>query len=131
MADDSRVVRVFSSIGAIATTTAAATRIATTDNAVVKNFYPTEGFIECVTSSGTIVTAATISIGTNATTYDNIISSTTMISLGAAGFSMPLRTSGAMAVVAPGSDIYFRVSAVPIGTSVVQTVNIYLLGFYK
>lgn len=131
MADDSRVVRVFSSLGAIATTTATATRIATTDNAAVKNFYPTEAFIESVAATGTIVTVASVSIGTNATNYDNIIPSSGIVGLGTIGVHLPLRVSGVMIVVPPGTDIYFRITAIPIGTSVVQTVNVYLLGFYK
>jgi hypothetical protein len=131
MADDSRVVRVFSSVGAIATTAAAATKLATTDNAAVKNFYPTEAFIEVVSVGGTIVTVASVSIGTNATNYDNIIPATGLIGLLTTGIQLPLRPTGTMLVVPPGSDIYFRIQAAPVGTSVVQTVNVYLLGFYK
>jgi hypothetical protein len=130
MADESKRVVIFASINAISTLTAVATKIATTDNATVKNFYPTQAFIECVSSAGSIVTVAIASIGTNATSYNNIIPATAMAGLTTLGVHSPLRTTGAMYVVPPGTDIYFNIAAVPVGATA-QTVNVYLEGFYR
>lgn len=131
MADESKRVVIFASLSTISTTSAVATKIATTDNATVKSFYPTQAFIEAVTTTGTITTMASVTIGTNSPNYNNIIPISTVVGLSAAGVHSPIRPSGAMFVVPPGTDIYFNISAIPVGTSVVQTVNVYLEGFYK
>ncbi|RYH70507.1 MAG: hypothetical protein EON54_01350 [Alcaligenaceae bacterium] len=93
------------------------------------NFYPTQVIIRAVDISGVTV-KPTISIGTNATNYDNIASGTLLNTvtslLGVTSQPQNVSTSPALA---SGTQIYVKISGLPVATS--YTFKVDVAGYYE
>ena len=109
-------------------TTAAATSLFTTENAG-QRFYPTAAYVTLRSVSG-FVTVATISLGTNAATYTNIVAAGALTGLSAANQYEPLTlVSGVVSSVAPNTAIFCNVSIGAVATT--YKLDLDLVGFYK
>lgn len=107
--------------------TIASTAIDTTETA--RRFYPLFATFEVVSASA-VISVATLSIGTNATTYNNILAATAMTGLTSANAMMQ---SGTLLVVAgasiaPNTEIRVNVSVGYIATT--ANLKVLLHGFY-
>lgn len=113
------------SVAGIDAKTTGNTTLFTTDPGRV--FVPIAVVAYC--SAATAITvAATITIGTNSTAYDNLVASSILSGLTAAGlFTTPVYTLGATAVT-PGTDVVLKIGTAATGTS--QTIEIDIVGFY-
>ena len=113
------------SVAGIDAKTTGNTTLFTTDPGRV--FVPIAVVAYC--SAATAITvAATITIGTNSTAYDNLVASSILSGLTAAGlFTTPVYTLGATPV-APGTDVVLKIGTAATGTS--QTIEIDIIGFY-
>lgn len=104
-----------------------ATAIQTSENGT-QRFMPLQVIIEC-TAASAIVGAATISVGTNASSYNNLLAATALTGVTAAnnmlGFNLPLVATSS---VAANTAINVNVTIAATGTSQVARVDI--LGYY-
>lgn len=115
------------SIGNINAKTVASTSIFTTENGT-RTFYCIGASIEC-TAATLVTTPMTASIGTNSTTFNNILPVTLMTGLNAVNLHLPLFLSASQATVAPNTGIFINIT---IGaTATAQTITVHLLGFYS
>ena len=117
---------VYSAIGINAKTTGA-TLIATTENGT-RSFYPTAVIIES-TAATSITLPLLASVGTNATSYNNIMGTTTATGLTSTGNHFPTNLAAVTSVVPSNTGIYFNITTAATGTS--QTVNVHVIGFYR
>lgn len=104
-----------------------ATAIQTSENGT-QRFMPLQVIIEC-TAASAIVGAATISVGTNASSYNNLLAATALTGVTAAnnmlGFNLPLVATSS---VAANTAINVNVTLAATGTSQVARVDV--LGYY-
>lgn len=100
-------------------------------------FYPTMIGLSVNTLSGTLLTQPIFSVGTNSSSYDNILSTTLLTTLTAllSGFNavnkmcwVPI--SWVIDSVADNTEVYFKVNTVATGLSLTYTMNVTLWGFY-
>lgn len=103
------------------------TSLGRTENGM-ERFYPKFATIEVKAVSG-IVSLGSISIGTNSTSYDNILSATLMTSLNAVNKVLTLDVVGVNGSIAPNTEIFVRVSGIV--NAAVYTVEVTLFGFYQ
>lgn len=108
--------------------TVAATKIDTTRSST-RRFIPRYAIVYCRSASA-ITVPATISIGTNSATYDNILPATALTGVTAAQnyLHIPLGAA-AISGIAASTDIYVNVSTAATGTS--QTLDVLLVGIYR
>lgn len=106
----------------------AATKIGTTVNDGRK-FIPMFAIFH-VTAATAIVTPCTLSIGTNSSTYNNILAATALTGMTAIDLVMQLgMNAAASSVVAANTDIFANITVGATGTSI--SIDVTLLGFYK
>ncbi len=113
----------------VSLTAAGSTKIGTTIAGMT--YHPTLVILNTRALSGTVVTPAVVSVGTNAPAYDNIMSSTTVGStlLGALGKGYQSPVTGAYGVIPAGTDIFLRVSTAAVGPTAF-TCDASVTGFY-
>ena len=102
------------------------TLIGTTENGSSR-FYPLFAIIEIATASIITVVGAA-SIGTNSSSYNNILAITTLTGLTAVNNILNLNLAGVVSTsVAPNTDIYLKVTTGFIATT--ATADVHLLGY--
>lgn len=113
------------SVSGIDAKTTGTTTLFTTDAGRV--FVPTSVMVYC--SAATAITvAASISIGTNGATYDNLVAPGILSGLTAAGlFTIPVLTVGGTAATA-STAVVLNITTAATGTS--QTIEVDVIGFY-
>lgn len=126
MAENYKELRSFSILGLDAKTVAA-TQIGTTENGG-QSFYPMFGVV-AMSAANTITLAGAISIGTNATSYNNIVPITTTTGLTTAGTMLNINMATAISKIAVNTGIFVNVTTGITGTS--GTIDIHLFGFYQ
>lgn len=106
--------------------TAAATKIGTTANAGLR-FMPILCFIELL-SVATLITACTLSVGSNTTADNNIVAAVLLTGLTSSNLSLPVALIANPSSVAPNTDVFVKVT---IGATA-GTFNLRcdLLGYY-
>lgn len=107
------------------------TLMGTTENKS-RRFYPTNAMFTLTAKTGTMLTVATLSIGTNAANYNNVVAATALS--GVVGVNNMLRVAAGNFVIdsiAPNAGIYCNVTipAAGIGLTVV-TAMAALEGYY-
>lgn len=122
--NNAKLVQIMTIAGVNAKTTGA-TVIFTTES--VSNFYVTGVTVES-TSATAITVPATLSVGTNAATYNNILAAGAMTSLTAANLFSMLLPTVASVVVAASTAINVNISVAATGTS--QTLTVGVQGYY-
>lgn len=109
----------------------AATKIATTD--ATKKFIITDIIVRC-TAATAITVAATLSIGTNSATYNNIMAATALTGVTTANTGLFSGAHGSFTlleagfIVAANTDIEVKVTVAATGTS--QTIAVDVVGYY-
>lgn len=105
-----------------------ATTIFTTDNGT-ERFYPLFAIIESTAASG-VLSVALVSIGTNSTSFNDILPITTLTGISAANkmISLPLSVAAATSV-APNTAIKINVTTGATGTS--QNIKATIVGYYE
>lgn len=103
------------------------TKIMTTENGN-RNLYLFAAHFESSAASS-IVTPATACIGTNSTSYNNILFATALTGLTGTGIHLPVSFNATSSVVPPNTDVFVNVTIASVGTS--QTGNVILIGYYK
>lgn len=83
--------------------------------------------LDLTTVSG-LVTASTVSVGTNASSYNNLLSGTLLTALSSASSSIVIPMTGVAPDIAGATNIYLNVSGLAIATT--YTFNATLVGFY-
>lgn len=115
------------SIPTITATTTGATLLYTTENGTRK-FYCVAISLECTTA--TLVTIPpTVSIGTNSTSYNNIMVTTLATGLLATALHFPIPINTASTVIPANTGIYVNVTTG--ATATAQTITVHLVGFYS
>jgi hypothetical protein len=104
-----------------------ATLLMTTENGT-RSFHVTGVTIQSVAASA-ITIAATMSIGTNSSFYNNIVASTLLTGLTAVSTDYPVSLITAIGAIPANTGIYANVGTAATGTS--QTGNIVILGYYQ
>ena len=104
-----------------------ATLLGTTENGT-QNFVPVFCILHCTGVSG-LVTAASYSVGTNASSYNNFIAATATASIAGQNLIQNNPATAGAIVVPPNTPIYVNVPVAMVGTS--MTFDIHLFGFYK
>jgi len=104
----------------------AATAIGTTENGSQK-FHPMFA-VFVVRTANTITLAPTVSIGTNASTYNNILPAAVLTGLTAAALTLILPITVASSNVSSNTQVFINVTA---GTAVAMTFDVHLFGFYQ
>lgn len=113
------------SVSGIDAKTTGTTTLFTSDAGRV--FVPTSVTVYCDAATA-ITVAASISIGTNSTAYDNLVANSLLSGLTSAGkFTTPIYTLGATAVTA-STDVVLKVNTAATGTS--QTFQVDIVGYY-
>jgi len=108
--------------------TQAATLIGTTENQG-RRFYPLFIMVE-VTAANTIAVAATASVGTNASSYNNVLTASALTGLTSANASLAfVPTLTAIASVSPGTGIFLNVTTG--ATATTCTLKASVLGYYE
>lgn len=102
-----------------------------TSEASLGRWITTDIIVE-ITASSAITVEATISVGTNAATYDDVLPASVQTGLTAANrfnhFYPSSAIDGVVTSVAASTGLRYNVSVAATGTS--QTANIHILGFY-
>jgi hypothetical protein len=112
-------------VGGINIKNTGATAVLTT-GAGAGNFHITQALLE-VTAANTLTVGATLSVGTNSSTWNNIVPATV---LGTAANQMtPLPPAALTLSVAPSTLINANISIAAIGVS--GTASVTLIGFYQ
>jgi hypothetical protein len=125
MPENSKIVRSYSVYG-INTASTGPTLIFTTENSSQK-FYVSSVSLECVSATGVTLVAAG-SLGTNASTYNNILAIFSLTGLTAANTHLPMPLTIVSSVIPPNTGVYFNLTTAITGGS--QTINVHVLGFY-
>jgi hypothetical protein len=112
--------------GTVDLKTPASTSIVTT-NANGTNFFPNMVRVYCNAATG-FVSAASISVGTNSTSFDNILPITALTGLNASGKYIDIPISAATTAVPPNTAISVKVTTG--ATTTTQTGIVYVLGDY-
>lgn len=89
-------------------------------------FYPINVAFEIVDVSG-LITAATVSIGTNSTTYNNIMAATLLTNLTAILDIRNITLNTGLVVLPASTDVYLKVTGA--ATATTFDFNVYLLGW--
>lgn len=103
----------------------AASLIDTTENNA-RRFYPLLVICQAANVSG-LVSVATVNIGTNAATY-NDIATIVLTGVNATNKYLPVSMAAALSSVAPNTGIYVNVTGIAVATT--YTLNVHILGFY-
>jgi hypothetical protein len=115
------------SVTGVSATAIAATQIGTTENGT-QSFHPLYVvFVMNAASSLTIAGAA--SVGTNSSTYNNVIAITTLTGLTTIGQMLPVPIVTAIGKIAANTAIFVNVTTGATGTS--GTIDIHVIGFYQ
>lgn len=101
--------------------------IDTTENGTQK-FYPLFATFSITAANG-IVIVPTFSIGTNASTYNNIIPASLLTGLTTIDKMTKIDISSATGIIPANTGIYARVSVPATATNC--TVDVHLFGYYK
>lgn len=112
--------------GSITGTSSGSTVIGTTENGT-ERFYPIFALMELTNMSG-LISVATISLGTNSSTYDNIIPATVLTNLNAVNKFLKLDITSATASVAANTAIRINISGVAVATT--YTLKVTIIGYY-
>lgn len=104
----------------------ASTLIGTTDS--LMRFLVRQNQAMTVTVTGSTATSPVISIGTNSPTYDNIVAAFTLSALTAASKILNLGVSSLITTIAPGTQIFVRVSTA--SSAATYNFRVSLFGFY-
>ncbi len=107
--------------------TPGATLIGTTLNNG-KRFYPIYALINVATAD-TPIAVGSLSIGTNSTSYNNILAITALTGLATVNTMLKLDFIGAMSSTAPNTGIYLKVTTGFTATSL--TFDLVIFGFYR
>lgn len=101
--------------------------IGTTENGTQK-FHPMYAVMVC--SGGTLITIVpSLSIGTNASSYNNIVSAISLVNMTAAGNMTQPSLSASLGNIAANTNVYANIT---IGaTATTCLVDIHLFGFYN
>lgn len=92
-----------------------------------KSFYP--NLVRIVSLSATLITVnATISFGTNASSYNNILTATLLVNLASINKYVNLFVTSAISIIPPNTPIYMNISIGAIGTE--QSYRIDIIGDY-
>lgn len=91
------------------------------------NYRPTHLIID-LTSVSDLVTSATISVGTNAQSYNNLLSDTLLNLLSSGSNSIVIPITGLIPDIAAATEIYINVGVAATATTYV--FNTTLVGFY-
>ena len=108
--------------------TVAATQIGTTLANTVLRFHPMFAVIYLKTVD-TMLAAATLSFGTNASTYNNIIAATAMTGLTTANDMFRSDITGVVASIASGTAIFVNVTVG--ATATTELIDVFLYGYYQ
>lgn len=93
------------------------------------NFYPTQVIVRAVNVSGAVV-KPTISVGTNSPNYDNIASGNILNSITSlVGITTQPQTVSTSPALPGGTQIYARVTGLPVATS--YTFKVDVAGYYE
>lgn len=104
------------------------TLIGTTENGT-QRFYPLFAVISVRSASG-VLTVGTVSIGSNASNYNNIMPATALTGLTAIDLMLKVQlAASAIQSVAPNTDIYLRVSVAATGTQ--KNCDVTVIGYYQ
>lgn len=117
--------RVFkvSSINAKASGT---TLVCTTENGN-EDFHPLFVVFKLTSGAGIIVVPI-ISIGTNASSYNNIVSLTALTGLTSTGTMLPANFGSVVSAIPPNTQIFANISTIAVGTTAV--LEIHVIGYY-
>lgn len=116
----------FYTFGGIDAKTATNTHLFTTDAG--RKWVTVGAFIRCTAASG-VLTVATVSIGSNAATYTDLVAATALTGVTAADLTIPvLPVLSVPAIIAGGTAIHANVSVAATGTS--QTLEVTIIGYY-
>lgn len=107
--------------------TAASTKIGTTENGT-QRFYPIYLVVTC-TAATSISVVPTLSIGTNSSSYNNIVTATSMAGITSANTFLTTFVIAALGSVAASTDIYTNISLG--ATATAMTIKIDLFGLYS
>ena len=99
------------------------TKIFTTPNEGL-NFYPLFARI-FVEDAQTVIVAPIITIGTNSSTYDNILASFTLTELTVTNNFLNLIIDNAITFVSPNTDVFFRIGVAATATTLILAAEIY------
>lgn len=108
-----------------------ATLVGTSENSS-RRFYPTAVLFAITAVTGTIVGVATVSLGTNSSSYNNIVTASALTGMTAVNTMLRFAVGAAVAnSIAPNSGIYCNVSVAATGValSVVSILTV-LEGYY-
>ena len=86
--------------------------------------------VELTSLSGTLTIPPTISIGTNSTSYNNLLAGTALTGVNAANIVMQISATALSSSVATGTGIFVNVTAAATGVSLTYTMRVTVLGFY-
>jgi hypothetical protein len=113
--------------GSIDAKTTGATKIATTENGS-QRFIPKTVIIE-LTAATAVTVVATLSVGTNSATYNNILAATALTGLSALNNIVMIHLPAtAISSIAPNTDIYVNVT---IGaTATTANIRVDVDGYY-
>lgn len=89
-------------------------------------FYPMNVSFELVSVSG-LVTASTVSLGSNSATYNNIMAATLLTNLTTALDIRNITLNTGLVTLAANTDVYLNVTGV--ATATTFNFNVYLLGW--
>jgi len=101
-------------------------KVGTTANGT-QSFYPLI-LVTAITSASAIITPMTLSLGTNASSYNNLIAATLMTGLTSLSQMLQTGVTGAVGKVAPGTDVYINVTSG--ATATTATAEAHLIGYY-
>lgn len=90
-------------------------------------FVPMYAQVITDTVSG-LVSVATISLGTNATDYNNVVAASAMTGLTSANLFMPITIASGASSIAHGTDLYVKVTVAAVGTT--YKFRVILWGYY-
>lgn len=127
MANDLGITTATHSVTGVNAGATGSTLLGTTSNNGL-SFHPSSLRVKVAAASG-VIGAASISIGTNATAYDDIMSITALTGLTVAGKFLVLPVAlTAQSAIAPNTQVYVKVTTAITGTS--ETLDIKLIGDY-
>jgi hypothetical protein len=86
--------------------------------------------IEVTTLTGTVTTVPTVSIGTNATSYNNLLSASALTGVTVSNRVIQFSSTALATSVTGGTGIYANVTVAATGVSLVYTMRVSVLGFY-
>lgn len=107
------------------------TQIGTTDNGT-ERFYPTMVVFHIATIGGTVTIPITASIGTNASSYTNILAATLQTALTSQNvMGVNGMVLGTPASIPPNTAIYVNITIALGGIAPTGTVDVDLIGYYR